>query len=114
TVPGYAQRCPAGPGGGRIGGRALRITPLGGEGSQSGEPAEQSGGLVPFGQGVRGDLGVGGLVVFAFGLGGGASVDLGGGQVHMSEDVADVGQWHACLAEVHGEGYLYLILKSAW
>src|SRR5258707_4369344 len=74
----------------------------GGSGSQSGEPAEQSGVLVPFGQVVGDDVGVGGFEGFAFGLSGGASVNLGGGQVGVSEDVADVGQRHACLAEVHG------------
>src|SRR5260221_4375795 len=79
------------------------------EGSQVGEPAEQSGVVVPFGQ-VVGDDVVGGFESFAFSLGGGASVDIGGGQLDMPEDVADVGQRHACLVEVHGVGYLYLIL----
>src|SRR5258708_2865505 len=48
-------------------------------GSQVGEPVEQSGVLVPFGQVVGDDVGVGGFEGFAFGLGGGASVDIGGG-----------------------------------
>src|SRR5450755_391666 len=74
----------------------------GGSGSQSGEPAEQSGVLVPFGQVVGDDFGVGGFEGFAFGLGGGSGVDVGGRQVDVSEDVADVGQRHACLVEVHG------------
>src|SRR5690348_9614428 len=86
------------PGGGRIGGRALRITLFEADGSQSGEPAEQSGVVVPFGQ-VVGDDVVGGFESFAFSLGGGASVDVGGGQLDMPEDVADVGQRHACLVE---------------
>ena len=82
------------------------------EGSQVGEPAEQSGVVVPFGQ-VVGDDVVGGFESFAFSLGGGASVDIGGGQLDMPEDFADAGQRHACLGEVHGEGYLYSILRSA-
>ena len=41
-------------------------------GSQAGEPVEQSGVLVPFGQVVGDDLGVGGLEGLALGLGGGA------------------------------------------
>ena len=45
---------------------------------------------------------VGGFEGFAFGLGGGAGVDLGGGQVDVAEDVADVGQRNACVVEVHG------------
>src|SRR5260370_1029391 len=70
--------------------------------SERGEPVEQSGVLVPFGQVAGDDVGVGRFEGSAFGFGGGACVDLGGGQVDVSEDVADVGQRHACLVEVHG------------
>src|SRR5712671_3618967 len=85
-----------------MGERAPCITPVGGGGSQVGEPVEQPGVLVPFGQVVGDDFGVGGFEGFAFGFGGGACVDLGGGQVDMSEDVADVGQRHAGVVEMHG------------
>src|SRR5712692_8111372 len=71
-------------------------------GSQVGEPVEQSGVLVPFGQVVGDDFGVGGFEGFAFGLGGGSGVDVGGRQVDVSEDVADVGQRHASFVEMHG------------
>jgi len=70
-------------------------------GSKVGEPVEQSDVLVPFGQFVGGDVGVGGFEGFAFRLGGGARVDLGGGQLDVAEDVSDVGQRDTGLVEVH-------------
>ena len=47
--------------------------------SEAGEPVEQFGVLVPFGQVGGDDVGVDGFEGFAFGLGGGPGVDLGGG-----------------------------------
>src|ERR1017187_5231513 len=64
-------------------------------GSEAGEPVEETGVLVPFGQ-VAGDGAlVGGFEGFAFRLGRGSGVDLGGRQLDITEDVADVGQRHA-------------------
>jgi hypothetical protein len=54
-------------GGGR--GRTLRITRAR---LEAGEPAEQLGVLIPFGQVGGDDVGVDGFECFAFGLGGGA------------------------------------------
>ena len=52
---------------------------------------EEAGVLVPFGQVAGDDAGVGSFEDLAFRLGRGARVHLGGGQVDMPEDVADVG-----------------------
>ena len=71
----------------------LRIT---GVSLEVGEPGEQLGVLVPFGQVDADDLVVDGFEGFAFGFGRGARVDVGSGQVDVAEDVADVGQRHAC------------------
>jgi len=54
---------------------ALRVC----AGSKVGEPVDQSEVLVPFGQVVGDDVDVGGFEGCAFGFGGGAGVDLGGG-----------------------------------
>jgi Luciferase-like monooxygenase len=58
-VPGYPQRRPGCPGGSRIGGRALRIIP--GGWSEAGEPVQEAGVLVPFGQVAGDDAGIGGF-----------------------------------------------------
>src|SRR5882724_921804 len=71
-----------------------------GDGSEVGEPVEQAGVLVPLGQVTGDDALVGGFEGLALGLGRGSGVDLGGGQVDVPEDVADVGQRHSCLVEV--------------
>src|SRR5205807_8456905 len=70
--------------------------------SEAGEPAEQLGVLVPFGQVGGNDVGVDGFEGFAFGLGGGPRVDLGGGWVVVEEEETDVGQRNAGVVEVHG------------
>src|SRR5450755_1536915 len=48
-------------------------------GLEAGEPVKQFGVLVPFGQVGGDEVGVDGFEGLAFGLGGGARVDLGGG-----------------------------------
>jgi hypothetical protein len=67
AVPGYVQRWPAGPGSGRIGGRTLRI--ISRWLSEAGEPVEEAGVLVPFGQVAGDDALAGDFEGFAFGLG---------------------------------------------
>src|SRR5260370_33633205 len=88
------------PGDSDAGGRALCISRVRGTGSQAGEPVEQSRVLVPFGQVVGDDLGVGGLEGLALGLGGGACVDLGGRRIIKKKDGAEVSQWDTCRAQV--------------
>src|SRR5438552_19017319 len=60
------------------GAEALRITRRRGA-SERGEPVEQSGILVPFGQVVGDDVDVGGFEGSTLGFGGGTCVDLGRG-----------------------------------
>jgi hypothetical protein len=81
-------------GGGGGDDRTLRITRAR---SEAGEPAEQLGVLVPFGQVGGNDVVVNGFEGLAFGLGGGPRVDLGGGQVDVAGDVTDVGQRDTCV-----------------
>ena len=57
--------------------------------------------MVPFGQLGADDLVVDGFEGFAFRFGRRARVDLGGGEVDVAEDVADVGQRHARVVEMH-------------
>src|SRR5258708_40043464 len=82
-------------------GRALRITRAR---SEAGEPAEQFGVLVPFGQVGGDDVVVDGFEGFAFGLGGGPRVDLGGRRIIKKKKGTEGGQRNAGVEERHGQG----------
>src|ERR1700761_3923171 len=88
---------PVGAGRSQVGERALRIIS---ERSEVGQPVDEAGVLVPFGQVAGDDVLVGGFEGLPLGLGGGLGVDLGGGQLDVPQHVADVGQRHACLVKM--------------